>query len=489
MAGRRNRGWVGWLVGAVVVLVVAGAGFWAGRVTLGSAPVVSSVDQGSLLVGVSDETVGKSFQYNVTVSRERVPAAVNLLSGVVTSVGKSGVFKVGGVLYRVNGVPVRVVQGSTPFFRDLGQGQSGADVAQLKAALRSMKLLSGSTTNKYDLATFRAVKAWQKKMGVPETGVVGRGELVAVGKSFQYNVTVTRDRTAVAVNMLSGVVTSVSKSGSFKVGAVLYRVDGVPVRVVQGSMPYYRSLSQGISGSDVSQLKAALRSLKYLSGSSGNKFDAATYRAVRAWQKALGMAQSGVIGRGELVAVPKLPAVLTLDASLWKGAVLSGGEKVLFINAGTPRFVLELGATEALQIAADTTLTVKSGDASWPAVVTGQEQTESGTVQFDLASPDGGVVCADQCDILPADQATTYLLSQVSVVAPVSGPGVPVSAIITKVDGTTVVYVDDNGARVETPVTVLGSQDGIAVVDGVQDGQQVFVFGSGPTPSSTETGG
>ena len=298
-----------------------------------------------------------------------------------------------------------------------------------------------------------------------------------VGKSFQYNVSVSRDRTPVAVNVLAGVVTGVSPSGLFDVGGVLYWVDGVPVRVVEGLTPFYRDLASGARGADVGELRDALHTMGFLAASGGLTFDAATVKAVKAWQKQLGVTQSGVVRFGELVAVGRLPAVLTLDVSLWVGGVLSGGERVVFDNAGVPTFVLELGATEAQQITADATVEVMSGGYSWPAVITGQSQTPSGTVQFSLAAPDGGVVCGDDCDVLPADQETIYLLSRVSVVPPVSGPGVPVAAITTKVDGSTVVFVDDNGIRVETPVTVLGSQDGVAVVDGVTDGQRVYVFG------------
>jgi len=276
----------------------------------------------------------------------------------------------------------------------------------------------------------------------------------------------------------------------------LYWVGGTPVRVVAGSTPFYRDLSFGVKGADVGQLRDALHALGYLSASGGSSFDSATVRAVKAWQKALGVDATGVVANGELVAVASLPAVLTLDASLWPGAVLAGGEQVVFDNAGVPTFVLELGATEAQQITADATVTISSGDNSWPAVITGQQQTPSGTVQFALAAPDGGVVCGDQCDALPADQETIYLLSKVSVVPPVSGPAVPVAAVVTKPDGLTVVYVDGGGVRVETPVTVLGSQDGVAVVDGVSDGQQVYVFGdagagsgdSGPAPTVTQSG-
>jgi len=73
-------------------------------------------------------------------------------------------------------------------------------------------------------------------------------------------------------------------------------------------------------------------------------------------------------------------------------------------------------------------------------------------------------------------------------VPPVSGPGVPVAAVSTQADGTTtVVVVDQAGARTPRTVKVRGSQDGVAVVDGVNVGDHVQVFAATPggaTPAS-----
>ena len=354
MADRPRRRVLRWIAGVVALVIIVGGAFWAGRVTLRS-PESAPTDSGdSVLVAVTQQTVGKTYRYNVTVTRDEVPVAVNALAGVVTQVSQSGVFNTGDVVYAVGGVPVRVVAGTTPFYRDLGSGDKGADVAQLNAALHALGYLNGE--------------------------------------------------------------------------------DSV--------------------------------------------FDWSTAQAVKNWQKDLGMSQTGVVANGELLAVTSLPAELTIDDSVRKASVLQGGEQVVFEAAGDPRFELELGSTEAAQIPMGANVAVTSGQVTWDAVVTGQQQQPSGMILFTLTAPDGSVVCGDQCDELPAGQATVYLLSQVSVVPPVTGPGVPVAAIVTQPDGSTIVYVDANGVRTSRAVTVLGSQNGIAVVDGVQVGEQVQVFGS-----------
>lgn len=77
-----------------------------------------------------------------------------------------------------------------------------------------------------------------------------------------------------------------------------------------------------------------------------------------------------------------------------------------------------------------------------------------------------------------------------------TGPAVPVSAIVTKPDATTFVYaLDAKGDAREQRVTVLGSQDGVAVVSGLSVGARVRVLpdsgvvsqqGSlAPTPSAS----
>jgi peptidoglycan hydrolase-like protein with peptidoglycan-binding domain len=321
-----------------------------------------------------------------------------------------------------------------------------------------------------------------------------------VGKVLRYNVTVTRSRTPVVANMMVGMVTKVAKAGKFGVGEVVYAVDAIPVRVVAGTTPFYRSLSIGAKGSDVAQLRAALHKLGYLSISSGSSYDQSTSRAVKAWQRALGIPQTGTVDKGELIAVAKLPASLSLDTKiLRRGALLQGGEQALFSNTGTPTFALELSQSEAEQVSIDAAITVNSDDASWPAKITKSEQLSDGTTRFSLAAPKGGVVCGDECGKLPAGSSKLYLLSKISVVEPQTGPAVPVAAITTQADGsTTVMVAGTNGDLEQRSVTVKGSQDGVAVVEGVQVGESVQVLSgttqtapaatsstSGPTATST----
>lgn len=312
-----------------------------------------------------------------------------------------------------------------------------------------------------------------------------------VGKVLRYNVTVTRSRTPVAVNTLAGVVTRAGASGTFDVGGVLYAVDAVPVRVVAGTFPFYRDLARGARGQDVAQLRTALHRLGHLSAAAGSAYDDATVRAVERWQRALGLSVTGTIRRGELVAVPQLPTSLALDSAVLRvGGVLAGGETVVFRHAGEPRFSLQLGNTEASQVPLDATITITHQQSTWQARITDTKQLQDASTEFTLAAPDGGTVCGKQCGTLPAGVETIYLLSSVSIVPAVSGPGVPVAAVITKPDGSTVVMVvGQDDSRTERPVTVKGSQDGIAVVEGLRVGERVQVFGSTPaTPGATPNG-
>ncbi|MDK8238732.1 hypothetical protein, partial [Actinomyces urogenitalis] len=86
----------------------------------------------------------------------------------------------------------------------------------------------------------------------------------------------------------------------------------------------------------------------------------ATTAATKAWQKARGQEQSGVVGLGELVAVPQLPAALTLDRSIaWPGAALTGSENIINSVSGTPSFYMEITSEQQAMIQPGTGIRVK----------------------------------------------------------------------------------------------------------------------------------
>ena len=157
------------------------AAFWAGRVTTRPAPVPTDAPAQVVLAKVAQQTVGRALNLNVTVTQPLVPAAANALPGVVTAVGEGGVVKNGDTLYAINNVPVRAIQSPMPFYRALGPGDKGADVKALREALVALghAEIAGES---FSEGTVEAVKQWQRALGMPVTGAIALGELVALPK-------------------------------------------------------------------------------------------------------------------------------------------------------------------------------------------------------------------------------------------------------------------------------------------------------------------
>ncbi len=85
----------------------------------------------------------------------------------------------------------------------------------------------------------------------------------SVGRSLPLSTTLRQPSAVVAVNQLSGVVTQTSP-GQVEVGDVVYAVAGVPVRAVEGGVPFYRDLTRGTRGTDVGAAHAVKERLRLL---------------------------------------------------------------------------------------------------------------------------------------------------------------------------------------------------------------------------------
>lgn len=316
---------------------------------------------------------------------------------------------------------------------------------------------------------------------VPEdAGVQGGAQVVwaqattgAVGRSLPLSTTLRQPALPVAQNNLSGVVTSVSP-GEVEEGDVVYVVGDVPVRVAQGDEPFWRDLERGVEGGDVQVLQRLLAAEGYLDGEADGDFGPGTERAVKAWQEEQGREESGVVGLGELVAVPALPAVVQLGDSIVAGRTLGGGEDSVLAPTGQREFVLVVTADQARLIPAETRVEISYEEHVWDAVIASTSQDEYGSTTFELMAPDGGEVCDPECGVLPNDSQVT-LRSQVVIVPRVEGTTVPAAAVHTRADGTAYVITDTG----EVDVVVRGSGQGVAVVegDGVEPGTQVQVTG------------
>lgn len=292
----------------------------------------------------------------------------------------------------------------------------------------------------------------------------------SVGRSLPLSVTVSQPVRAVARNGLAGVVTSVSP-GRRATGEVVYSVARVPVRVVTGHEPFYRDLTVGSKGSDVTQLERALVA-KGLLKEADSTYGAATASAVKAWQKTLGTAQTGSVPLGQVVAVPSLPTQVSLGEPIVLGAVLAGGEESVLAPTGARTFELEISEEQSRLIPEGARVNVLFEKARWPAVISGSRvNPDTNATILSLSAPGGGLVCGTDCARLPA-LTTTQLRSEVVVVPAVSGPAVPVAAVRTKADGSAVI-LDADGT--EKKVTVKASASGVAIIDGVPVGSKVRV--------------
>ncbi|RRD49778.1 peptidoglycan-binding protein [Arachnia propionica] len=304
-----------------------------------------------------------------------------------------------------------------------------------------------------------------------------------LGRVLTLSTTVERASAPAAVNRLEGTVTAVGPGGEVTNGDVLYAVDGVAVRVIAGAIPFHRPLGEGDSGPDVTQVQAALVAAGHTTEAPDGQWRSSTTAAMRAWQRAAGQPETGAMALGELVAVPTLPAQVTLDATLlWPGAALAGGEVVVRAMSGDPTFAMILTPQQAELVPPQTTVTVRHGDHTWEGI-TGEHIPNDQGVSVPITAQDGTLLCGDQCAALPGK---ANLLTDVQVIPPETGPVVPVAALTTQPDATTTVTVVSGGTDEQRTVTIRTVADGLAVVDGVNVGEQVRVFGQpSPRPESS----
>ena len=110
-------------------------------------------------------------------------AVVNEASGTLTALPGTGqVVRQGQVLYRVTDNPVVLLNGSTPDYRSLSEGDTGPDVEELNADLVALGYASrsslDSSSDYFGPETASALDAFQGKLGVAQTGSLAQGDAV-----------------------------------------------------------------------------------------------------------------------------------------------------------------------------------------------------------------------------------------------------------------------------------------------------------------------
>ena len=100
--------------------------------------------------------------------------------GVVTQLPEPGSsLAPGSVLYRIDTVPVLLLAGSLPAWRDFDSDMTdGDDVLQLEQNLAALGFFTETPDARFDWDTSLAIRDWQSSLGLERTGIVLRSDVV-----------------------------------------------------------------------------------------------------------------------------------------------------------------------------------------------------------------------------------------------------------------------------------------------------------------------
>jgi hypothetical protein len=180
---KRQRGRV--LGSALVVLGALAAvgigGYQVGRASLDTTTVtpaeaapVTVIARAGTLVEERNGAVSAEWRAAATVA--------NRLSGTVTNAplpaGQASTVTAGTTLFAVDEVPVLVMPGATPAYRDIGPGVSGTDVRQLQEFLVSAGHAIDPVDGRWRASTTTAYRDWRASTLLPRRQNVVLGEIV-----------------------------------------------------------------------------------------------------------------------------------------------------------------------------------------------------------------------------------------------------------------------------------------------------------------------
>jgi hypothetical protein len=145
-------------------------------------------------------------------------------------------------------------------------------------------------------------------------------------------------------------------------GQGLFAINGTPTVLLYGTTPAWRTLSHGVTGSDVAELNADLVALGDATTAqleaTNDYYSAATTTAVKGLQAHLGAGETGSLTLGQVDFLPTPVRVTTVPASLGApvsgGPVLTGTSTVRQVTATLPatqRSELRVGDRATIELA------------------------------------------------------------------------------------------------------------------------------------------
>jgi hypothetical protein len=286
----------------------------------------------------------------------------------------------------------------------------------------------------------------------------------------------------------AGTLTSLPQPGQvISEGQALYRTgDGSPAVLMYGSVPAWRALGQGVTGTDVSQLNHDLVALgdasnAEVAATGWDYYSAATSAGVQQMEEHLGVLfPPWSLSLGQLVFEPGALRVAQVTGSL--GGPATGP----VLQATSDRHVVTIGldVSQQSEVRAGDAVTVTMPDRSTtPGVV-----SSVGTVASTTTGPDGAATTTIPVTVTLTDPAAAGSLDEAPVTVNVTTAAargvlaVPVTALLARLPGGYVVeVVGPRGTRRYVPVTagIFDDNSGLVQVTGnLSPGQRVVAASS-----------
>jgi peptidoglycan hydrolase-like protein with peptidoglycan-binding domain len=287
------------------------------------------------------------------------------------------------------------------------------------------------------------------------------------------------------INEAQGAITELPAVGRVvSQGQVLYRVSGSPVVLLYGSIPAYRSLSEGISGTDVRQLNTDLVVLGYAARSEldphSDYFSSETAYAVELLQAHLDVTETGTLALGQAVFLPAAARVTARPAVL--GTDAQPGEPVLQTTSTLRQVSIALDAGEQSEVkAGDKVIITLPDNQQTPGVI-----SSVGTVATTPAAGSANSSPTITVLVNPTHPAATGLWDQAPVTLRITTASVH-DALVVDVDallaqsagGYAVEVVDAHSTHHLVPVSLglFDDADGLVSItgSGLATGQRVVV--------------
>jgi peptidoglycan hydrolase-like protein with peptidoglycan-binding domain len=187
---------------------------------------------------------------------------------------------------------------------------AAATLAIVVAAVLAVVLLSSGAGARHESPT-----------GVPAGDITAAVTRRTLSESSTVNGTLGYGMALELYDRLGGTFTWLPSVGAvIGRGGTLWRIDDAPVVLMYGAVPAYRTLKQGVSdGADVTELNQNLIDLGFDPyGAIGDEesFTEATTAAVKRWQKAEALPETGEVELGRVVFAPSARRVTDVKVAL-----------------------------------------------------------------------------------------------------------------------------------------------------------------------------